>query len=74
MTTRSRDARTTRLAAASLALLVLVVGVLVVVRAKTGTADSPTPAPSMTPVATPLTIEPVQGATFVPARYMRLVY
>jgi len=55
------------MAAASVAFLVLVVGALVVVRAKTGTAESPTPAPSMTPVATPLTIEPVQGATFVPA-------
>jgi polyisoprenyl-teichoic acid--peptidoglycan teichoic acid transferase len=64
--TRPRDAQTTRLAAASLAFLVLVVGVLVVVRAKSGKADTPTPAPSVL-VATPLTIEPVQGATFVPA-------
>ena len=67
MRTRDRDAGTTRLAVASLAFLVLVVGALVVVRAKSGKADSPSPGPSLTPVASPLTIEPVRGATFVPA-------
>lgn len=67
MTTRSRDARATRLAAAFLALLVLVVGVLVVVRAQSGKADTPSPGPSLTPVATPLTLEPAHGATYVPA-------
>ncbi|HXY73631.1 MAG TPA: LCP family protein [Actinomycetota bacterium] len=67
MSAPARTARTTRLFAVSLAFLVLVVGTLVVVRAESGKADTPTPGPSLTPVASPLTIEPVKGATFVPA-------
>jgi len=63
--TRS-EARVTRLAALFLSFLVLAVGTLVLVRAGSGRADSPTPGPSVL-VPSPLTIEPVQGATFVPA-------
>lgn len=67
MSARGGYARTTRLAAASLAFLVVAVGAMVVVRAEAGKADSPSPGPSLTPVASPLTLEPVKGATFVPA-------